>query len=68
MAYATRKRKYKIENLKYTAIKSYILNFKFKMTCRCDGMVDIADLKSVGHCARAGSSPAIGTINGFKGV
>ena len=29
-------------------------------------MVDIADLKSVGHCARAGSSPAIGTIYGFQ--
>ena len=29
--------------------------------CRNGGMVDTRDLKSLGHCARAGSSPAFGT-------
>ena len=29
--------------------------------CRNGGMVDTRDLKSLGHCARAGSSPASGT-------
>ena len=33
--------------------------------CRNGGMVDTRDLKSLGHCARAGSSPASGTLEVF---
>jgi len=37
--------------------------------CRGGGMVDTRDLKSLGHYVRAGSSPALGTINmGMTGI
>ena len=35
--------------------------FEQSLLCRNGGMVDTRDLKSLGHCARAGSSPAFGT-------
>ncbi len=38
-------------------------NFKYMNGTKCPGgeMVDTGDLKSPGHCDRAGSSPAPGT-------
>ena len=38
---------------------------RLKYPCPGGGMVDTGDLKSPGHCDRAGSSPASGTINIF---
>ena len=34
---------------------------RLEYICQCDGMADIADLKSVARGGRAGSSPATGT-------
>ena len=38
----------------------------FVNTCPGGGMVDTRDLKSLGHCVRAGSSPAPGTTLGLR--
>ena len=46
--------------------KLSIFNYQFSikaLPCRNGGMVDTRDLKSLGHCARAGSRPASGTKN-----
>ncbi len=37
------------------------LKFDARMVCRDGGMVDTRDLKSLGYCSCAGSSPARGT-------
>ena len=45
-------------------LRSFIPKSKLdlKYPCPGGGMVDTGDLKSPGHCDRAGSSPAPGTI------
>ena len=44
------------------SIKMNILIYEWYQLCPGGGMVDTGDLKSPGHCDRAGSSPAPGTI------
>ena len=42
-------------------IRTFAVGFEKSMVCRDGGMVDTRDLKSLGYCSCAGSSPARGT-------
>lgn len=47
--------------------KDFLIFYNYKLVPKCPGggMVDTGDLKSPGHCDRAGSSPAPGTTISF---
>ncbi len=53
-------------NLAKVGVASSSLVFRSPLGCSNGGMVDTRDLKSLGHCGCAGSSPASSTRKPFK--